>query len=264
MSSIRTSLASSLPTAAPSPAASIASNGKRKREEPQVPYSQPASTGFGQEIMTQVVYAVDHMKEKDKPLSFKEIINYLSLQNAADHDIRTLRHILRTHNRVRFDPKGNNGEGSYSYKPIHNVKSADELKAYLQNRNTAQGVSVKELKDGWKGADKVIAELERKHEILVTHLKKDNQAKMVWQNDPSMTHKVDEQFHKMWHTKSVPSDPEEVRQKLEAAGLKPASEAKRAVATKPKEKRRKVARRSGKTTNTHMMGILRDYSHKQK
>jgi transcription initiation factor TFIIE subunit beta len=261
-----TSLSVSQKDRQPSPAPSNTSIGKRKRMDTadHVPFSQPATTGTGHERMTQVIYAIDHVKEKDRPLSFDEILGYLSLQHSSEQDIKALHYILKIQSRLEYNRKGLNGIGSFTYRPIHNVRSEDDLKGFLQKRTTAQGVSVKELKDGWKGADKAIAALERKGEVLVTHLKKDNAPKMVWHNDPTLIHKVDENFHKLWHSIKLPSNPEELRSKLEAAGLKPASAPKPIVVAKPKEKKKKAVRRGGRQTNTHMVGILRDYSHKRK
>lgn len=259
------SLSASQLNNAPSPANSTTSAGKRKRTEPnEVPYSQPAITGTGQEFATQVIYAIDYIKDKDKPLSFDDIVGYLSLHNAPEQYITTLQRILRAQSRLEYNRKGLNGVGTFAYRPFHNVRSADDLKGYLQKRTTAQGVSVKELKDGWKGADKAIAVLERAGEVLVTHLKKDNAPKMVWQNDPTLVHHVDVDFHRLWHSAHLPADPEELRSRLEQAGLKPASAPKPAVTAKAKDKKKKVSRRVGRQTNTHMNNILRDYSHKRK
>ncbi|KAI4846037.1 putative transcription initiation factor TFIIE, beta subunit, partial [Aureobasidium sp. EXF-8846] len=125
---------------------------KRKRQDlPQnAAYSQPADTGSGREVMTQVVYAIDYLKSKDRPISFTDIWNYLSIPANQQQHRQVLRRALMEHPKVDYDPKGLDGQHpSFRFRPVHNVRSADDLKAYLQRQHTAQGISVKELKEGW-------------------------------------------------------------------------------------------------------------------
>ncbi|KAF2460575.1 hypothetical protein BDY21DRAFT_335802 [Lineolata rhizophorae] len=251
------------------PPASALSTMKRKRpfDVPTAPASQPQDANTGQNIMTQVHFAVEYLRKKDKAMSFKDIITYLSIPVDQDRDsvAKTIRRILRTHKRVEYDKDGFNGQGSFRYRPVHPVRNADELKAYLQSRPTAQGIPVRELKEGWPDAIQAIDGMERKGELLVTRMKKDNVPKMVWQNDPTLSQPLDPHFKAMWHTIPLPTNPDELRMKLESAGLKPTSAPNaNLLAPKPKEKKKKAPRRGGKQTNTHMLGILRDYSHKRK
>ena len=256
----------------PSPTPSTSSNTgksdlKRKRHEGPngLVYSQPQQTGTGQQIMTQIHYAVEYLKEKDRPMSFKDVLGYLSLKSATDQVRQTLRQILRTHRSVEYDKTGLNGQGSFRFRPKHNVRSADDLKGYLQKRSTAQGILVRELKDGWFGALETITDMEKRGDLLVTRNKKDNVAKMVWQNDPSLTQSIGPEFRTLWHSIPLPANPDDLRTKLEQAGLKPTSAPKDTSATNGQNKKKKKApRRGGRQTNTHMAGILKDYSHKRK
>ena len=235
---------------------------KRKRPEPsKVVYSQPADTGTGRNIMTQVTYAIEHLKAKGVPLSLGDLLNYLSLQYASDDYKRTIRTILSKHEKIDYDARANEGQGSYSFRPVHNIKSAEGLLGFLQKQPTAQGLSVRELRDGWPEAEEAITTLEMESKLLVTRNKKDNHAKMVWPDDPSLSIDVDDEFQSMWHKIRVP-DATAVALELEKEGLTPANK-NRGIKGKPKmeEKKKKKARRGGKTTNTHMVGVLRDYSH---
>jgi transcription initiation factor TFIIE subunit beta len=261
---------------APSPAPSNASNtsrnenkeAKRKREAQNVVYSQPAATGYGTEAFTQVTYVIEFLKKKDEPKTFREILEYLSQVNAEDRTKTLIAKILRQHERVRWvpDPELKSqtwDSGTFMHRPIINVRTKKDLIAYLQNKADAQGVSVKDLKDGWADCEEAIDELEDEHKILVTRTKKDNHARMVWSNDPSLFHQVDFEFQDMWRKTELPSVDELVR-KLQEAGQKPASEdpSKRIkAAPKTKEKKRKAPRKGGKTTNTHMQHLLKDFSH---
>lgn len=264
-------VASAARNAAPSPTPSNSSQPndlKRKRPEPSnVVYSQPADTGTGRNIMTQVTYAVEYLKSKEAPQSLAQITGYLSLKSPEDR--RTIALILRKHERVEYerDQKRNSWDaGAYRFRPLHNIRSATELLAYLQSRPTAQGLSVKELKDGWLGAEEAINQLEKKNQILVTRNKKDNHARMVWANDASLSQKVDPQFQTLWLKATLPSK-EDLPGELEQLGLKPTSadpSGRVASAPKEKQKKQKKPRKGGRTTNTHMVGILRDYSNAKK
>ncbi|MCJ1226675.1 hypothetical protein MMC12_003328 [Toensbergia leucococca] len=254
------------PTSSPSPAPSKAStsskhNLKRKRPEPtNVVYSQPADTGTGRNMITQVSYAVEYLKTKGTPQTFQDLISYLSLQYKEDKYKQAMRQILRTHNKVEFRRINDKDPGTYSFRPVHNIRSGENLLGFLQQQSTAQGLSVRDLRDGWQGAEEAISLLEAQGKLFVTRNKKDNHAKMVWPNDPSLATTIDAEFQLMWHKIKLP-EPAALIDELENASLVPANKS-RAVKAKPKvqEKKTKKPRKSGKTTNNHMSGILRDYS----
>ena len=248
---------SSTPAQAPNPAP------PPRRHDPDIVYSQPANTGTGKDIMTQVVFAIEHLKSKDTPLKFSDIESYLSLERQG-HDagyIHALRRILQSHDKVEFDPSGANGQGTFRFRPPHNIRSADQLLRHLQAQSTAQGMSVRELREGWPNIVETINKLEKDGKLLVTRNKKDNHPRMVWANDPSLSQEFDPEFRQIWEKVKIP-DNQTVMEELEKAGITPTSKNK-VVKARPKVEQRRVkkARRSGKTTNVHMAGILRDYSH---
>ncbi|OAX80944.1 hypothetical protein ACJ72_04716 [Emergomyces africanus] len=259
-SSSAATAASSAP-AARSSSAAPAANGRR--HDADTVYSQPANTGTGKDIMTQVVFAIDHMKSKDFALKFSDILSYLSLQQQG-HDpgyIQALKRILQSHDKVEYDPSGADGEGTFRFKPPHNIRSPEQLLRKLQSQSTAQGMSVRELREGWPGIVQAIDKLEKEGKLLVTRNKKDDHPKMVWANDPSLIREFDPEFRQIWEKIKIP-DQQTVTEELEKAGITPTSKNK-VVKPRPKIEHKKVkkARRSGKTTNTHMAGVLRDYSH---
>lgn len=122
-------------------------------------------------------------------------------------------------------------------------------------------MSVRELREGWPDVELTINQLEKESKLLVTRNKKDDHAKMVWANDPSLMQHFDDEFRQIWDSVKVP-DLQHVTEELERAGITPTSKNK-VIKQRPKFEQKKVKkpRRSGKTTNTHMMGVLRDYSH---
>lgn len=256
---------------APSPTPSTSSSGGTKRKRPDAPaivYSQPALTGTGESPYTQAHYVINNMREKQmKVWTFDELIDYLSIPqvDATKEQRNRLRYIFRNHPQIDYNSQGDNGRGTYRYKPKYNIRSADELKAYLQAQKHSIGISVKDLKDGWPDCIPAIEDLERQGQLLVTRNKKDFTPKTVWQDDPSLHQNIERNFHSDWHKIALPPNPDDLRAKLEAAGLKPTSapkDTKKAVEAKPKKK--KVTRRTGKQTNIHMLGILKNYDHKRK
>jgi transcription initiation factor TFIIE subunit beta len=257
-------------TSTPSPApsqASTASKNEIKRKRPDassVVYSQPADTGTGHNIMTQVTYAIDYLKQKNTPQRIEDLFSYLSLQHFDESHKRAITTILMGHKKVDYDPNGFDGQGSFAFRPFHNIRSGDQLLAHLQNQRTAQGLHVRELRDGWPEAEATIRELEAQRRLLVTRNKRDDSARMVWLDDPTLQVSIDEEFKKIWSNIKLP-EPNTLAEELEKNGLTPTNKS-RVVKAKPKvqEKKTKKPRRSGKTTNVHMLGFLRDYSHLQK
>ncbi|KAI4190110.1 MAG: hypothetical protein LQ346_004980 [Caloplaca aetnensis] len=254
----------------PSPTPSQASDSskhdlKRKRPDPpEVPYSQPRDTGTGQHIMTQITYAIEYLKSRNTPQTLSDILSYLSMQTREQSYKSSVEKILRGHDKVNYYPAKEGTAALFSFRPAHNIRSAESLLKYLQAQRTAQGLSVKELRDGWPDAEDAITQLEGEGKLLVTRNKKDNHARMVWPNDPSLGFEIDEEFQNIWNRIKLP-EPGALADELEKEGLTPAN--KNRTMKKPvkvQEKTKRKPRSGGKTTNVHMAGILRDYSHLKK
>ncbi|MCJ1274845.1 Transcription initiation factor IIE subunit beta [Puttea exsequens] len=238
---------------------------KRKRpDQANITYSQPANTGTGENVMTQISYAVTYLKEKGTAQTFTDLINYLSIHHRDSQYKRLVQTILMNHEKVIFDPKNDGGEGTFSFRPAHDIRSSDSLLGFLQSQRTFQGLSVRELKDGWPDVEAAIDDLDRVHKILAYRNKKDLHPKTVWLNDPSLYIDVDQEFKDIWGTIKLP-EPGAVADELEKEGLTPANKSRaiKKAPAKQKEKPRK-RRAGGKTTNVHMQGVLRDYSHLKK
>jgi transcription initiation factor TFIIE subunit beta len=264
--------------APPSPSPSIGSttsknettpNAKRKRDATAPIYSQPENTGFGNDVLTQMTFAVEYLKKKDEAKAITDILDHLSLVKYNESHKQTLVEQMRRHPRIQWVPDPALSEqtwrsGAYLHRPlIPGVKNKTSLLAYLQRKIDATGVSVKELKDGWPDCEESLAELEREHRILVVRTKKDNHPRMVWINDPSLCNDLEQEFKIMWHRVQVPSIDDIVR-KLSAVGQKPTSEDPRLKAAnlpKAKQQKKRAQRRPGKSTNTHMEHLLKDYGH---
>ena len=260
----RTALPVTNGTTSPAPSQPTVSNElKRKRPETSA-FSQPANTGTGKDIKTQIYYAIENLKEKGRPQTLTDIISYLNIHNESEKHKANIAHVLKNHAKVDYDPKNDGGEGTFNYRPIHNIRTADGLIGFLQSQKTAQGLDVKKLKDGWAGAEAEIDILETKGKLLVTRNKKDSHARMIWPNDPTLSFPVEDDFQSIWHKIQLP-EPEQLANDLEKAGLQPANKSRGTkVRTAEQTKKPKKPRKGGKTTNTHMAGVLRDYSHLKK
>ena len=264
ISSKRTVTASAQPS--PSPASSQVQTSskqdlKRKRPEPSnVVFSQPADTGTGHETGTKIRYALDYLQDKDTPQTLEQLLLYLSLQYQPEEYKQMIFRILTNHEKVNYDRK----YGTFSFRPLHNIKSAEQLLGFLQTQRTAQGLRVRELREGWRGAEDAIDRFEGEGKLLVIRNKKDNHPTMVWPNDPTLAFSIDNEFQQIWHKIKLP-EAGVLADELEKVGLMPANKSRGLKPmVKQLEKKTKKPRRGGRTTNTHMKDMLRDYSHLKK
>lgn len=232
-------------------------------------FSQPALTGTGDSVISQMAYAVSWLRSKDEPQTCVDVLGYLSATARPEKEQEYFVEQMRKHPQIQWIPDPALSEqtwrsGTYVHRPtIPDVKNKTQLLAYLQRKTDASGVSVKDLKDGWADCEAGIAELEKEHKVLVVRAKKDGAARMVWLDDPSLFHEVDPQLKLMWSRTEVPSV-ENIVARLVAAQQKPASEdprIKAMQAPKAEKKKKRVQRRTGKSTNVHMEHLLKDYSH---
>ncbi|SCU96203.1 LAFA_0G04918g1_1 [Lachancea sp. 'fantastica'] len=205
----------------------------------------------GTHLSTKLLLATEYIQERGEAVPIEQIESYLSL--SPENNVIPL---LKNINKIKFDAKYN----TLQYVSIYDVHSAEELLQLLRAQVTFKGISCKELKDGWPQCTEVVDELENKNRVLVLRTKKDNQPRFVWYNFGGALGGVEEDFVKMWENCKLPQRGELPR-KLQDLGLKPASVDPATVkrqSTRVEVKKRK--QRRGKITNTHMAGILRDYS----
>lgn len=246
------------------PAAASADTPKRSHDNAFPESAAVAPQGHGQELLTQVHYAIEKLKtNKLEVMSFDDLIKYLSLPNDAHRRIPLIKRALQDSDRVEFVPKSrsSNAKDSFRYRPKHPVTNPEELKNYLARQTTAQGILVRELKDGWPECQAVINELEKEHFLLATRNKKDNTAKMIWPDSPAYHVHISDDFRDFWSKTKLPANETDIRNELEKAGITPTSQIKEGRKDIMKKKdRKRPNRRGGKTTNQHMMGILKDYS----
>lgn len=265
--------------APPSPSPSAASDSaaatptaKRKRDATEV-YSQPQLTGYGVDVKSHMKFAVDYLKAKSASKTMQELIDHLSLRNTTEDHRQELAEGLRGHPRVEWRPDTSLSEqtwktGTYSYRPVvPGVVDATSLLAFLQRKTDASSLAVRDLKDGWPDCEETLARLEHQHKILVTRTNRENIARHVWLDDPSLHHSVQPEFQAMWRRVQIPSV-DDMHRKLVTAELKPTSDDPRKIAAananKSKVQKKRVSKRGGKMTNTHMNHLLQDFSDRRR
>ncbi|CAN9201070.1 unnamed protein product [Alternaria alternata] len=259
MSFLKANSATAMNAPSPTPSSSSAS-GKRKRPAdgaPSVVYSQPQDTGTGEHVFTRLTYVNDFLRErKDKWHTFDDIMEYLNIQpgHIQREQLRQLMRADNQGNRISWDAANER----YKYKSKLSIHDRAQLKGHFQTQKSAMGLQIKDLKDGWSTVADDITKMEDKKEVLVRRAK-DGVPKTVWGNDPSLMLPMDPVFAKAWHSVQVPDNPDELRKALLANKLTAATQAKVIVAA-PTTKKKKGPRRGGKQTNTHMIGILKDFS----
>ncbi|KAI5990471.1 hypothetical protein EDD15DRAFT_2280455 [Pisolithus albus] len=252
-----------------------------KPPKKNVVYSQPADTGTGTNVNTQLVYALDYLKSTTNPMRLQDIA--IVTNTPLDTDLVLLEK-FKSHDRVQYDQK----TGLYSYRHDFNFRDKATLLTEIQRQTRrGGGISVRVLKEPWKEAPQAIEELEKEGEVLVTRTVKDGQLRMVFWNEikpdeESGGKQVEKEFLDLWHQLKVPNDVDllkaltsgmffiyvrtSVPRILFAEGLQAtASEGpapKAPSSTKKKGKRSAPRQRQVRITNTHLKGeidLSRDY-----
>ncbi|KAF8970698.1 transcription initiation factor IIE subunit beta [Flammula alnicola] len=242
---------------------------KKKRPKTSIVYSQPADTGSGTNINTQLVYAVNHLKGTPNPMRLQDLA--IVTETALDTD-PVLLEKFKAHDKIQYDPKTD----LYSYKHEYTFRNKAALLTEIQRQTRkGGGISVRALKESWKEAPQAIEELEKEGEVLVTRTVKDGQLRMVFWNEIKPTEEngglqVEKEFYDLWHSLKVPNDVDLLKQ-LASEGLQvTAAEAvvPKAPTTKKKGKRGGAPRqRQVRITNTHLKGeidLQRDYANHTK
>ncbi|KAK4977988.1 hypothetical protein LTR42_002363 [Elasticomyces elasticus] len=215
------------------------------------------------EVMTYVLYAVERLRASyPKPQPSADLLLNISLPLNLRGPVAEakFKRALSGHFHAQFiNAKSSpNGKESFKYRPLHPVMNGDELRDYLARLDSASGVSVKDLKDGWPDCIPTLTLLESRGEILVRRNLKDGTPHRVYPDNPAwhLTTPVDAKNPGAEH-KIMDISPDF----LQGAGLVPTSAVKeiKGVGGKKKERKR-VERRNAKKTNTHMAGVLKDYS----
>ncbi|KIK39812.1 hypothetical protein CY34DRAFT_807818 [Suillus luteus UH-Slu-Lm8-n1] len=268
-----TSSAAATPAPVPAPITASTSeststpSAKKKRPKTNIVYSQPADTGTGTNVNTQLVYAIDHLKSTHNPMRLQDIAIVTNTPLETD---AVLLEKFKSHDRILWDPKTD----LYSYRHEFSFRNKAALLTEIQRQTRkGGGIPVRALKESWKEAPLAIEELEKEGDVLVTRTVKDGQLRMVFWNeikpdDESGGKQVEKEFFDLWHSLKVPNDVDLLRA-LHAEGLQATAEEtpipKAPSNMKKKGKRSAPRQRQAKITNTHLKGeidLSRDYERK--
>src|SRR5213080_2089024 len=108
-------------------------------------YSQPAATGTGSDVRTKVLFAIDSLKAKS-PASIPTatlIADNIRGPEQTPELVARFRSFLNANEKVSY----HKDTDSYSFRPVHDIFTADDLIGFLQSQTTALGLNVRDLKD---------------------------------------------------------------------------------------------------------------------
>ena len=172
---------------------------KRVKIEPAKNTGPPTiSYSAGQEVITQMHYAMQYLKEykNHEGKTTKELEGYLSLGGPLPP---SLVHILRRNERIRYDSQTDR----YSFRPVYNVRSAAQLLTFLERQEVPVGLSVKDLKEGWPECLDDLEDLESRGQVLLIRQKKDDKPRTVWRSLSEGT-RFDDEFKVLFNTITIP------------------------------------------------------------
>lgn len=192
---------------------------KRVKVEPIRPviHSQPDAHTAGQEVITNMHYAMQYLKRDGNQAgkTSAELEGYLSLGGPLPP---SLVHILRRNERIHYDSQTD----TYSFRPVYNVRSAPQLLTLLEKQTTVSGLLVKDLREGWPNCLEELDRLEKEGQILLIRQKKDDRPKTVWRSSMDYATFLDQEFVDIFRG-VVPPGRDQLPRELESLGLKPTS-----------------------------------------
>ncbi|TKA34186.1 hypothetical protein B0A50_00166 [Salinomyces thailandicus] len=285
---VRRNVDTSARTSTPKPISTStpAATADKRSHDTAVETTAPATAGgqvsMGQELMTRVFEAIKYLRDRaPNVIPFENITSYLSLptHERGGKTESAIRRALQGSDRAQYLPKSESGLGkeAFKYRPLVPVTNADQLREYLvrMSLDSARGLLVKDLKDGWPDCGPAINRLEQEGWVLVVRNKKDETPKLLYADSPSLhppnsqnnltVGHIDQDFKDFWAKIRLPANENDIRAELERAGITPTSQVKEAkpLGGGKKEKKQRKEKKNAKKTNVHMAGILKDYSHKR-
>ncbi|RPA84735.1 hypothetical protein BJ508DRAFT_303492 [Ascobolus immersus RN42] len=246
------------------PVNSVAHKMKRKLtlEQP------PANDARNSKIASELVTIVTHLKQIEQPIKTVDLGR--QIHRPIDPHLKA---ILRAFPRLHYDEK----EDTFEFVTLYGIKDKDALIRHLRmlSEKSMEGLSFKELSEGWKGAEDVVSQLENEKLVLV-HRKRARGSKTktciekIWWNDQAVEMpEIDEELRMLWTFIKLP-EPSTLSRALTDAGLKAAGVDPMTVKVSNTGiegiRTRKRARKNGKSvrsmllTNSHIGHLMKDYA----
>ncbi|GAA6007496.1 hypothetical protein JCM11491_004184 [Sporobolomyces phaffii] len=220
----------------------------------------PSLTGVGRHWQTQLVLAVNFLKQLNRPIRLEDLALTSGIESLL-HNYELVE-ALKAHDRVRYDPRTE----LVQYRPDFVLSSKSDLVALLRRYSPQGGLAVKPLRESWPAVTQAIEELEREGRVLVTRTdgKGDaqgkGQMKCVFLDDVGKDREpLDKEFRDLWHSLKTPLGDDLVSE-LQTAGLtssslpppNPVQKGKKGIKGK---KGLGSSNRRFKITNTHLKEV---------
>lgn len=165
----------------------------------------PSLTGVGRHWQTQLVLAVNFLKQLNRPIRLEDLALTSGIESLL-HNYELVE-ALKAHDRVRYDPRTE----LVQYRPDFVLSSKSDLVALLRRYSPQGGLAVKPLRESWPAVTQAIEELEREGRVLVTRTdgKGDaqgkGQMKCVFLDDVGKDREpLDKEFRDLWHSLKTP------------------------------------------------------------
>ncbi|GAA5930785.1 transcription factor TFIIE subunit TFA2 [Sporobolomyces koalae] len=179
----------------------------------------PSLTGVGRHWQTQLVLAVNFLKQLNRPIRLEDLAITSGIESLFNN--YDLVEALKQHDRVRYDPRTE----LFQYKPDFLLGSKSDLLSLLRRYSPQGGLAVKPLRESWPGVTQAIEELEREGRVLVTRTDGKGEAqgkgqmKCVFLDDiGNEKEPLDKEFRDLWHSLKTPQG-DDLTTELQTAGL---------------------------------------------
>ncbi|KAG7485806.1 transcription initiation factor IIE subunit beta [Solea senegalensis] len=159
------------------------------------------------------------------------------------------------------NPKIDVRDGTYGFKPKYNLKDKKALLRLLDKHDQLGmgGVLLDDVEEGLPNSAKAIKALGDQI-IFVT---RPDKKKILFYNDKHCQFVVDEEFQKLWRSVPVDSmDEEKIEEYLKKQGITSMQEMgpKKVLPVQKRKKKSGQRKNHFKTHNSHLAGVLEDYS----
>lgn len=220
------------------------------------PLSGASNLKFG--VLAKIVNYMKtrHQRGDTHPLTLEEI-----LDETQHLDIGMKQRQWLVSEALANNPKIENIDGKYAFKPKYNLKDKKALLRLLDKHDQRGlgGILLEDIEEGLPNAQKAIKALGDQ----ITFVTRPDKKKILFYNDKSCQFTVDEEFQKLWRSVPVDSmDDEKIEEYLKRQGISSMQETgpKKIMPAQKRKKSTSQKKRRFKTHNDHLAGVLKDYT----
>lgn len=130
-----------------------------------------------------------------------------------------LLNMLKINPKIRFDPDGANGKGTFAYRSLYQVNNLSEIMNLLSRPEYQDGIQEVDLLDSYNGVEQDLITLKESGRVYVIS-NKDKKTDVLYYNNPEYQITMDDRLKKIWHElRDALPPPEELEKEMEKAGL---------------------------------------------